>query len=377
MFRISFVIRKIINPNQNMDQNQQTEEQEIDLLELAQKLWHRRKSFYKSCGIAVVVALVVAFSIPKEYAVTVTLSPESGESSSSGSLGGIASMMGVNLGSGDGADALNITLFPDILSSNPFALELYGMPVTVEDGEETTSMPLNEYMESQSKPWWGWLMSLPGKAVGGILSLFKDEEEGSAALNPFRLSKEETLKLEAIKKSMSATVDKKTGITTITVTLQDPLVAATVADSVVRKLQDYVTDYRTRKAIDDCAYWEKLYTERQSEYYTAQQKYAAYVDENKGLYTQKSKVEGDRLQNDMNLAYQVYSQTAQQLQLTRGKIQEAKPVFAVVNPATVPIKAASPKKLMILVGFVFLAFCGTAGWILFGEDIWGKLRMKN
>ena len=369
--------RKIINPNQNMDQNQQTEEQEIDLLELARKLWRRRKSFYKSCGIAVVVALVVAFSIPKEYAVTVTLSPESGESSGSSSLGGIASMMGVNLGSGDGADALNITLFPDILSSNPFALELYGMPVTVEDGEETTSMPLNEYMESQSKPWWSWLMSLPGKAVGGILSLFKDEEEGSAELNPFRLSKEETLKLEAIKKSMSATVDKKTGITTITVTLQDPLVAATVADSVVCKLQDYVTDYRTRKAIDDCAYWEKLYTERQSEYYTAQQKYAAYVDENKGLYTEKSKVEGDRLQNDMNLAYQVYSQTAQQLQLTRGKIQEAKPVFAVVNPATVPIKAASPKKLMILVGFVFLAFCGTAGWILFGEDIWGKLRMKN
>ena len=361
-----------------MDQNQQTEEQEIDLLELAQKLWRRRKSFYKTCGIAVVVALVVAFSIPKEYAVTVTLSPESGESSGS-NLGGIASMMGVNLGSGDGADALNITLFPDILSSNPFALELYGMPVTVEDGEETTSMPLNEYMESQSKPWWSWLMSLPGKAVGGILSLFKDEEEGreSAELNPFRLSIEETLKLEAIKHSMSATVDKKTGITTITVTLQDPLVAATVADSVVRKLQDYVTDYRTRKAIDDCAYWEKLYTERQSEYYAAQQAYATYVDENKGLYTQKSKVEGERLQNDMNLAYQVYSQTAQQLQLTRGKIQEAKPVFAVVNPATVPIKAASPKKLMILVGFVFLAFCGTAGWILFGEDIWGKLRIKN
>ena len=27
-----------------MDQNQQTEEQEIDLLELAQKLWRRRKS---------------------------------------------------------------------------------------------------------------------------------------------------------------------------------------------------------------------------------------------------------------------------------------------------------------------------------------------
>jgi len=361
-----------------MDQNQQTEEQEIDLLELARKLWLRRKSFYKSCGLAVLVALVVAFSIPKEYTVTVTLSPESGESSTGGNLGGLASMMGVNLG-GSETDALNITLFPDILSSNPFALELYGMPVPVEDGETTTFMPLNEYMETQRRPWWGWLMGLPGKAVGGLLSLFQDKADGSAELNlnPFRLSVKETGKLGAIKKSMSANVDKKTGVTTITVTLQNPLVAATVADSVVSKLQEYVTDYRTRKAIDDCAYWEKLFRERQDEYYTAQQAYATYVDENKGLYTQKSKVEGERLQNDMQLAYQVYSQTAQQLQLVRGKIQEAKPVFAVVNPATVPVKASGPKKLMILVGFVFLAFCGTAGWILFGEDIWSKLRMKN
>ena len=101
------------------------------------------------------------------------------------------------------------------------------------------------------------------------------------------------------------------------------------------------------------------------------------MDENKGLYTERSKVEGDRLRNDMNLAYQVYSQTAQQLQLIRGKVQEAKPVFAVVNPATVPIKASAPRKLMILVGVVFLAICGTAGWILFGEDLWGKLKMKN
>ena len=359
-----------------MDQNQQTEEQEIDLLELAKKLWLRRKAFYKVCGIAVIVALVVAFSLPKEYTVTVTLSPESGESGT-GSLGGLASMMGMSLGSGSSADALNITLFPDILSSNPFALELYEMPVTVEDEENggTKQIPLNEYMVSQRQPWWSWIMGLPGKAIGGILSLFKEKEEGGERTrDPFRLSLAETARLGAIKGSMSASVDKKTGVTTITVTLQDPVVTATVADSVVRKLQDYVTDYRTRKAIDDCAYWEKLYEDRQEEYYKAQQKYATYVDENKGLYTQKSKVEGERLQNDMNLAYQVYSQTAQQLQLVRGKVQEAKPVFAVVNPATVPIKASGPRKMMILVGFVFLAFCGTAGWILFGEDAWKNLK---
>ena len=100
-----------------MDQNQPTVDQEIDLLELARKLWLSRKTFYKFCGIAVLVALVVAFSIPKEYTVTVTLSPESGESSG-GNLGGFASMMGVTLGGSETA-ALNIRLIPASLSSKP------------------------------------------------------------------------------------------------------------------------------------------------------------------------------------------------------------------------------------------------------------------
>ena len=350
------------------------EVQEIDLLELAGRLWHRRKTLLKACGFGLLAGLVVAFSLPKEYSVTVTLSPESGKSDKSG-LADVAASFGFgNLSGGSESDALNITLFPDILSSNPFALELYSMPVPVERGDSVTRMPLNEYMEEQREPWWGWLLGLPGQVIGGIASLFQEEEAAGTGLDPFRLTQEETERLQSIKESMSAVVDKKTYVTTVTVTLQDPVVAATVADSVVRKLQDYITAYRTKKAIEDCAYWEKLYRERQSEYYAAQQVYARYVDENKSLYTEKSKVEGSRLQNDMNLAYQVYNQTAQQLQLAQGKIQEAKPVFAVVNPATVPVKPAGPRKLVILAGFLFLFFCAESAWVLFGEEAWKKMR---
>lgn len=358
-----------------LTQEKRTEEQEIDLLELARKLWRKRKWFYKAVGVAVVAGLIVAFSIPKTYSVTVTLAPESGKSG--GGLSGAAAMLGLgNLSTGSEGDALNINLFPDILASNPFALELYDMPVTPAKAEQP--MPLNEYLAEQRQPWWGYLLGLPGKLIGGVLSLFSEEEtDAERILNPFQLTPEEAGKLGGIKQALVATVDKKTGMATITVTLQDPVVAASVADSVVRKLQDYVTDYRTRKATEDCAYWEKLYKERQQEYYAAQQRYAAYMDENKSLYTQKSKMEAERLQNEMNLAYQVYNQMAQQLQLARGKVQEAKPVFAVVEPATVPLKATGPNKKMILIGFVFLAVVGTAGWVLFGEDLWRQLRKSE
>lgn len=362
---------------ENTENRLPQEEQEIDLLELAQKLWKRRKVFYKALGGAVVVGLVIAFSIPKEYSVTVTLAPESTRRTSS-SLASMAAMMGLgSLASSNENDALNILLFPDILASNPFALELYSMPVKPVDSD--TVMALNEYMNTMKRPWWIDVMGLPGKMIGGVISLIspKNETMKMDTLNPFKLTKAESGKVGAIKRMLEAKVDKKTGFTTITVTMQDAEVAATVADSVVKKLQDYVTAYRTKKAAGDCEYWEKLYKEKQAEYYEAQQKYANYVDENKSLFTQRSKIEGERLQNEMNLAFQIYNQMATQLQMAQGKLQEAKPVFAVVEPATVPLYPVAPRKMVILIGCLFLAFVGTAGWILFGEDIWRKLKNSS
>ena len=355
-------------------QPRNSQEEEIDLLELAGRLWQRRMLIIKAAIIGAVAGLVIAFSIPKTYDVTVMLAPESRKSSSS--LSAAASMLGLgDLSSlqGNDYDALHVLLFPDILDSDPFALELYSMNVTTKKDE---TMLLNEYIETQRKPWWSWIMSLPGKAIGGILSLIIDEEDedGDHEIDPFRLSKKETKKLKIIKSSMVADVDKTTGVTTITVSMQDPLVAAIVADSVLTKLQDYITEYRTKKATANYNYLENIYNERQQEYYNAQQRYANYVDENKSLYTRRSMVEGERLQNDMSQAYQIYNQVAQQLQLANAKIQEAKPAFAVVHPSTVPIKAASPRKMLLLVGFTFLACVCSAGWVLFGEDIWEKMR---
>lgn len=73
-----------------------------------------------------------------------------------------------------------------------------------------------------------------------------------------------------VEKKITATVDKNTYMTSVTVTLQNPRVAAVVADSVVKKLQEYIIGYRTSKAKEDCIYLEKLFKERQQEYYTAQ-----------------------------------------------------------------------------------------------------------
>lgn len=353
----------------------ENDELEIDWMDILRRIIAIRKTLYKAAGIGLVLGILIALSTPKQYMVTVTLAPEMSGNSKSGGLASLASSFlgGGNLG--NSPDALNAALSSEIVSSTPFLLELFNTQVQTLDGELDTT--LVAYLDEQRSSWIGTVLAAPGMTIGAIKRLFTEEADTVATLNPFQLTKEENQKVEALRKNILADIDKKTGITTLSVTLQDPKVTAMVADSVVAKLQQYIINYRIAKAKEDCAYLEQLYKERQQEYYDAQQRYARYVDANKSLVLQSVRTEQERLQNDMNLAFQVYSQVAQQLQVARAKIQEEKPVFAVVEPATVPLQPSGTSRKVIVLGIIFLAVCGTGSWKLIGEAYWKKLKSNR
>ena len=353
----------------------QDEEMEIDLMEYARKLWAARKLLLKVAGLAIIVGIVIALTTPKQYTVSVTLAPESSKSGGGG-LSGIASMLGVGgLNMGSDVDALNVTLYPDIVSSTPFILDLMDTPVSTIDEEQPDTTLVGYLKEYTSSSLMGTVMSLPFKTIGGIMSLFKSEEEVKTdIINPFHLTQEQSQTVNGLKKMIVANVDKKTGVTTVSVTMQDPMVAAILTDTVIVKLKEHITKYRTSKAEEDCKYWEELNKIRQDDYYMKQKKYAEYVDANKNVVLQSVRIEQERLQNEMNLAYQVYSNVATQLQMAKAKVQEAKPVFAVVEPASVPLQPSGTSRKMILLGVVFLAVAAAAAWVLFGQDLWKNLK---
>ena len=359
---------------QNPDvQEPENDEITIDWMEILRKIIAIRKTLYKAAGVGVILGIIIALSIPKQYTVTVTLSPEMGGDKAGGGLASLASSF-LGGSNSNSPDALNATLAPDIVASTPFILELFNTKVQTLDGKLDTT--LVAYLDEQKQPWWGYIKAAPGMAIGAIKSLFSEKADTVSVLNPFQLTQKEAGKVASIKQAITAEVDKKTAMTTLTVTLQDPKVTAIVADSVVAKLQQYIIDYRIKKAKEDCAYLEQLYKERQQEYYNAQSKYAHYFDSNRNIALQSVRAEQERLQNDMNLAYQVYSQVAQQLQVARAKIQEEKPVFAVVEPATVPLQPSGTSRKVILIGIVFFVVCITGSWELLGRPYWNKLNKQ-
>ena len=355
--------------------NQGDQEIEIDLMDILRKIIGIRKKIYKAAGIGLIIGIIIAISIPKQYTVEVTLSPEMGSTKGGGLSGLAASFLGSGATMSDGTDALNASLSADIVSSTPFLLELSVMEIPA---SENKKMTLNTYLDEESSPWWSYIIGLPSMVIGGVKSLFIKEDEETISdrgnQGPIELSKKESQKIETLKKMIIASVDKKTSMTTVAVTLQNPKVAAVVADSVVGKLQEYIINYRTSKAKEDCIYLERLFKERQQEYYVAQKRYADYMDSHDNIILQSVRAEQERLQNDMSLAYQVYSQVASQLQVARAKVQEEKPVFAVVEPAVVPLNPSGTSKKIYVLAFIFLSVCIVIFWKLFGENILNKFK---
>lgn len=348
------------------------EESSIDFGKLWNDVLKHRKLYYKVLPITFVVAAIIALSIPNYYNCEVKLSPEmSGSSSSSSSLLSLASSFGVNIGKmgGMGTEALFPTLYPDLMNSVDFKTSLFPVPVTIEGdkdkGEPDRTMSYYDYMENEQKaPWWSTAMK---GTMKWLVSLIKDEEEASG-VNPFRLTKEQTEIVKAINENIVCDVDKKTMVISINVKDQDPVICATMADTVKTRLQNFITDYRTSKARVDLEYNKKLYAETKARYDKARQKYAEFTDANQDIILQTVRQRQVELENEMQLQYNAYTQIAAQLMAAEAKVQEDTPAFTTLQSATVPVKKTGPKRAQLCLIFLFLAFLGTTAWILYKED---------
>ena len=361
--------------NEELQKNFSSQE-EIDLLELALKVWGERKFVLKACGYAVLIGLVIAFSIPREYTANAMIAPELSDNKTTGGLSSLAAMAGFNLNATSTADAIYPDLYPDIVTSTPFITGLFN--VQVKDLDEEVDTTLYCYLnEHQRVPWWTLITSAPFKALGWVISLFTEEEKEDAILDPFHLTKEEADIAKELSERITVSVDKKTGVTTLSVTMQDARISACLTDTVVRRLQDYITEYRTTKARQDFQFQEKLFERKKKEYEKAQENYAKFADANKNIILLSYRVEQERLENEMRLAYQVYTSVAQQLQMAEAKVQEITPVYTIIEPATIPIKASKPRKTLMLLGIVFLTGLCCVSWILFGRDFYINLKTKK
>ena len=344
------------------------EESSIDFGKIFSDLLKHKMLYAKVLPIAFVLAAIYALAQPNYYNCTVKLSPEMSGSKSTSGLASLASSFGVNLGTGGaGTEALFPTLYPDLMNSVDFKTSLFHVPVTIEGdkekGEKDRTMSYYDYLSKEQKaPWWS-------QGIKAIMSMFNGQSSMvNEKVNKFRLTREQAQIVKVIDKNVVCDVDKKTMVITINVTDQDPVIAATMADTVKTRLQNFITDYRTSKARVDLEYNRKICAETKARYEKARQLYAEFMDHNRDIILQTVRQKQTDLENEMQLQYNAYQQVAAQLLSAEAKVQEETPAFTTLQSATVPVMKAGPKRAQMCLIFVFLAFLGTSAWILYKED---------
>lgn len=342
------------------------EQKEIDIVDIAKKIWSKKKLFYFTLPVTFVLACLIILPVPRYYTCQVKLAPESNEPSvSGGSLSSLASSFGIDVGGSMlSDDAISPELYPDLMKSNDFSVSLFDIRVKSKDGKINTTY--YDYLDKKQKViWWGFL-------IESVKNLFKSKEPASQGngntVNPFMLTKRQTEIIDMIQGNIKCAVDKKTDVITISATAQDPLICAVIADSIRAKLQSFITDYRTNKARIDLEYTKKLYSQAKTDYIKSQHVYAAYCDANTDIVLKSYEVKRDELENEMQLKYNIYNNLSAQLQASYAKVQERTPAFTKLQGASVPIKPAGPKRMIFVAVMLVIAFFATCVYILAKED---------
>ena len=348
-----------------MEQNQQNQinpqirkPQPIDFGAIWQALKKHKKLYYKVLPVALIVGAVIAKSIPTYYKCEVLLAPESGGGGSSlGSLASLASSFGVNIGGGGstGGDAITPALYPDLMKSTDFKTSLF--PIKVHRKNEKTTMSYYDYLKNEwREPWWE-----------DFFGLMAPEKKKDTLVNNFELTGEQARIAGMIIKNVVCKIDKKTGLISIDVKAQDPYIAALLADSIQARLQDFLTDYRTKKSRHDLEYAQMLLRTAKKDYEHARQKYVEFVDANQDIVLESIRQMQTDLENNLQLQYNNYNALSAQVIAYKAKVQEATPSFTTLQRATVPLGPAGPKRPMIVFVCLFIAVLFSTLWILYRE----------
>jgi uncharacterized protein involved in exopolysaccharide biosynthesis len=336
---------------------------EIDVIGMVMKLIPEWKFIAKVVMVTAVIGVIVAINTPKEYTTNVILAPEmtSGGLGLSENLADMAASFGIELNSKAQMDALYPGIYPEIFASTDFIISLFNVPVCQK--EDTIKKSYHDHLLVDEKvPFWKYPLVL-------INYIFKKKESSNTAFDPFCLSKNDEALCEMIRGLITCQVDKKTNVITICVTDIDAKISAVMADTLLHRLQNYITDYRTSKARNDLAYYEKLREECKKEYHDIQREYAAYADSHKSNIFQSSSVKEEELENDMQIRYQAYAQIEQQIRTAKARVQEKTPAFTIIQNATIPNKASSTPRSLIVLLWMFLGTVGASLWVLFGKKI--------
>lgn len=335
----------------------------IDFVNFAKTIWKGRKTIIICIIIGSILGFFIAISTPKQYTATTVMAPQLGSTSNSkgSQLSGLAALAGINVDimSQQGSEISPI-LYPQIINSIPFKLELMNTLVKFEDFDKPISL-FDYYTNAkyQKVSILGTLkkytIGLPGVIIKAIKGKPEQQKNfGSIANQLIQLNQEQFNVLQILDDAVNLDVAVKEGYLTLTVIMPEPLAAAQIAQNAQQLLRRYITNFKVQKAKADLEFIQGRYDEVKAQAEGFQYNIAVKSDQYKDLTSNIPQVESSRIQTKFGIANSVFQDLAKQLEQAKIQVKKDTPVFIIVEPVTIPFEKSKPNRPMIFFVWIFL-----------------------
>lgn len=345
---------------------------EIDLKDIIRQLWMKRRFILITTGVFFLLGIFIALTSPVSYSASSTIVPQSSQRNT-GNLGGLASMMGVNLASSMTGETLSPTVYPNIVKSVPFCREIMQMPIPVK--KSSTPITLYEYYnykQYQQKNLLNaikkYTIGLPGVILSSIHKNTSNEEAAVAYTDTISgevlsLTSKERKAISLIQQNILFESNSRDGYIKLGYSFAEPEAAAAIADHLFKTLEKYVKDYKAQKQQDNLLFVESNYSEARKDFLQKQTNLAAFQDANRGLVSAMARTTERRLSSEYDIAFTVYNELAKQLEQAKLSVKESTPVLTIIDPVVVPQQRSTPRRSMIIAVFLFLGLIVSMGWV--------------
>lgn len=354
-------------------QNNMFEDQEIDLVELIQRIWVNRGFVVKITCVFAVLGLLVAIFSSKEYRASCDVVPQTSDASASSRMNSLAALAGINIGQMQDVKALSPLVYENIMASSTFRKELMMTPIDFQKaGRKVTFYEYYTSKEFNKPSIFDYILKYTIGLPGVIINAIRGEqpkstfiESGNSNNSPIEsINREEYECLKVLSGSVQLTLDEKKGYVTISTNMPEPVAAAQLAQATLELLQKYITEFKIEKVKSNLDFVQERYNEAKRNFEDIQARRAKFLDANQNTTRYSARMELEKMDAEYSLALNLYKELSTQLEQTKISVKETMPVLTVINPVTVPYKKSKPQRSMILFAFTFLGVVVGAGSVL-------------
>ena len=372
---------------ENKQNLQPVEEDTIDLVEILQKLWAKRKFILIVTGVAMALGLVVALLTPNQYTASCTLVPQTGERRTGGSLSGLAAMAGISLGDMTSGEVLSPNVYPNIIKNVSFQKELLHARYTFPDVPE----PITYYEYATDKQYQKfnllgaikkYTIGLPGVIIGAIRGEPQEAEVATENAHDSipRLTYTEQKLAKGLFEAFSLNLNEKQGYVQLSTTMRDPHLAAQITLKGQQLLQKYLTEFKLQKVRANLEFVEGSYQEAKANFEAKQEELARFRDANVNLTSAMARTREEKLQSEYTLLLGVYTELAKQKEQAKIAVTETTPILTVIEPVVVPVEKSKPSRAQMLIIYTFLGLIIGVGWVLgvpYVKETYSKVKHQS